>query len=66
VLAVDVEGTIWRVIPIPHDEDAPTIDTDVGFIDLSQGCLYLANTNDYDPYKLSIWVLEDYGSEYGS
>ncbi|KAM0887078.1 hypothetical protein ACQ4PT_029304 [Festuca glaucescens] len=63
VLAVDVEGSTWRVIPLPHDEDAPIINTDVGFIDLSRGCLYFANTDDYEEYKLSIWVLEDYSSE---
>jgi hypothetical protein len=43
VVAVDVEGTTWRVIPMPDDEDAPIIDVDVGFIDLSRGRLYLAN-----------------------
>lgn len=63
VLAVDVEGTTWRVIPLPHHEDALFINTDDGFIDLSQGCLYFANTDDYEECKLSIWVLEDYISE---
>jgi hypothetical protein len=37
VVAVDVEGTTWRMIPMPHDENPPFIDTDIGFIDLSQG-----------------------------
>ncbi|XP_051208984.1 F-box protein At5g07610-like [Lolium perenne] len=65
VLAVDVEGTTWRVIPLPHDdyEDALFINTNAGFIDLSQGCLYFANSDDYEECKLSIWVLEDYNSE---
>ncbi|XP_020153910.1 F-box protein At5g07610 [Aegilops tauschii subsp. strangulata] len=63
VLAVDVEGTTWRVIPMPDDEDALIIDVDYGFIDLSRGRLYLANSDQHDPYKLSIWVLEDYTSE---
>uniref|UniRef100_N1QPY4 Uncharacterized protein n=1 Tax=Aegilops tauschii TaxID=37682 RepID=N1QPY4_AEGTA len=63
VVAVDVEGTTWRAIPMPDDEDAPIIDVDDGFIDLSRGRLYLANSDQHDLYKLSIWVLEDYGSE---
>ncbi|XP_037460786.1 putative F-box protein At4g10190 [Triticum dicoccoides] len=63
VVAMDVEGTTWRAIPMPDDEDAPIIDVDVGFIDLSRGRLYLANSDQHDFDKLSIWVLEDYGSE---
>jgi hypothetical protein len=47
VVAVDVEGTTWRMIAMPHDEDPPIIDTDIGFIDLSQGRLCLANTDDF-------------------
>uniref|UniRef100_M8CDT0 Uncharacterized protein n=1 Tax=Aegilops tauschii TaxID=37682 RepID=M8CDT0_AEGTA len=60
--SVDVEGTTWKVIPIPYNPDAPK---DLGgkFIDLSQGLLYLAHTDQYDKYKLSIWVLEDYDSQ---
>ena len=61
MVAVDVEGTTWRDIPMPDDEDAPIIDVDDGFIDLSRGRLYLANSDQHDLYKLSIWVLEDYG-----
>ncbi|XBH97624.1 hypothetical protein VPH35_127274 [Triticum aestivum] len=63
VVAVDVEGTTWRVIPMPDDPDAPAIDPAYGFIDLSQGRLYLANTDQHDKYRLSIWVLEDYDSQ---
>ncbi|CAM0946826.1 unnamed protein product [Alopecurus aequalis] len=63
LVAVDVEGTTWRMIPMPHDENPPFIYDDIGSIHLSQGRLYLANTDDFDLSKLSIWVLEDYGSE---
>uniref|UniRef100_M8BHU5 Uncharacterized protein n=1 Tax=Aegilops tauschii TaxID=37682 RepID=M8BHU5_AEGTA len=59
---VDVEGTTWRVIPIPYNPDAP-IDLGGEFTDLSQGRLYLAHTDQYDKYKLSIWVLEDYDNQ---
>ncbi|KAE8781349.1 hypothetical protein D1007_45388 [Hordeum vulgare] len=59
VVAVDVEGTTWKVIPTPR----PGPGVDVGFIDLSQGRLYLARCDPHREYKLSIWVLEDYDSE---
>lgn len=56
VVTVDTEGKTWRKIPTRHR-------TDFSFIGLSQGRLYSAHI-DYggDPH-LSIWVLEDYGSE---
>ncbi|XP_037469697.1 F-box protein At5g07610-like [Triticum dicoccoides] len=63
VVAVDVEGTTWRVIPMPCNLFGPEIDLAVGFTDLSQGRLYLANIDHRDGHKLLIWVLEDYGSE---
>ncbi|KAM3195176.1 hypothetical protein ACQJBY_071323 [Aegilops geniculata] len=63
VVAVDVEGTTWRVIPMPCNPFGPEIDLAVGFTDLSQGRLYLANIDHRDGQKLLIWVLEDYGSE---
>ncbi|XBI35705.1 hypothetical protein VPH35_121361 [Triticum aestivum] len=53
----------WLFLYMPDDPDAPTIDPAYGFIDLSQGRLYLANTDQYDKYKLSIWILEDYDSQ---
>lgn len=48
---------------MPCNLYGPTIDLAVGFTDLSQGRLYLANIDHHDCHKLLIWVLEDYGSE---
>ncbi|CAN6338396.1 unnamed protein product [Urochloa humidicola] len=61
--SVDVEGKTWRIIDFPRSKDSPFFDTDVGFIDLSQGRLHLANDDDMVGDKLAIWVLEDKDSE---
>jgi hypothetical protein len=64
IAAVDVEGKTLRIIDFPISEDSPFYKTDdVGFIDLSQGKLHLANTYDMTEDKLTIWVLEDLNSE---
>ena len=60
VAAVDVEAKTWRIIPMPYDDEYYPFTIDEAFIDLAQGNLYLA-TNISD--NLTIWVLEDYGSE---
>uniref|UniRef100_A0A0A9D0H5 F-box domain-containing protein n=1 Tax=Arundo donax TaxID=35708 RepID=A0A0A9D0H5_ARUDO len=61
--AVDMEGKAWRIIDFPRSEDSPFHDTDAGFIDLSQGRLHFANTDDIDGDKVAVWVLEDHDSE---
>ncbi|KAF0925925.1 hypothetical protein E2562_018727 [Oryza meyeriana var. granulata] len=63
VAAVDVEGNTWRTIPMPQSLDEPFIGIDEGFIGLSRGCLCFVNGNRDEPYKVSVWVLEDYSSE---
>ncbi|GJN34932.1 hypothetical protein PR202_gb23644 [Eleusine coracana subsp. coracana] len=60
---VDVKGTTWKIIDYPRSENSPFFDTDVGFIDMSQGKLHLANSDDMTGNKLAIWVLEDHDSE---
>ncbi|CAN6342984.1 unnamed protein product [Urochloa humidicola] len=60
---VDVEGKTWRIIDFPRSKDSPFHDAGEGFIDLSQGRLHLANSDDMVGNKLAIWVLEDKDSE---
>uniref|UniRef100_A0A0A9ADU4 Uncharacterized protein n=1 Tax=Arundo donax TaxID=35708 RepID=A0A0A9ADU4_ARUDO len=61
IVAVDVEGKVWRTIDMPQTKDAP-FDTEPGFIGLSHGRLYFTKTDDIVCEKLAIWVLEDYSS----
>ncbi|BAS92528.1 F-box protein At5g07610 [Oryza sativa Japonica Group] len=63
VAAVDVEGNAWRTIPMPQSLVEPFDGIGEGFIGLSQGSLYFVNTDHDEPYKVSVWVLEDYSSE---
>ncbi|TVU50138.1 hypothetical protein EJB05_01495, partial [Eragrostis curvula] len=63
IAAVDVDGNTWRIIDFPRSENSPFYDTAVGFIDLSQGKLHLANCDDITGDNLAIWVLEDLNSE---
>ncbi|TVU50136.1 hypothetical protein EJB05_01493, partial [Eragrostis curvula] len=60
---VDVEGRMWSEIEFPRSEESPFLDRDVGFIDLSQGHLHFATSDDIDGDKLAIWVLEDWDNE---
>ncbi|OEL23181.1 hypothetical protein BAE44_0015802 [Dichanthelium oligosanthes] len=60
---LDVEGGNWRIIGCPRSNPPPFYSTAVGFIDLSQGQLHLANVDDMVGDKLAIWVLEDKDSE---
>ncbi|TVU50141.1 hypothetical protein EJB05_01498, partial [Eragrostis curvula] len=63
IAAVDVEGKTWRIIDFPRSENSRFPDPDVGFIDLSQGKLHLANSDDITGDNLAIWVLEDRNNE---
>uniref|UniRef100_A0A0D9WDE1 F-box domain-containing protein n=1 Tax=Leersia perrieri TaxID=77586 RepID=A0A0D9WDE1_9ORYZ len=64
VAAVDVEGNTWRIIPTPHSEEREPFDEiGDGIIDLSRGYLHFVHSNCYNPYKVSVWILEDYSSE---
>uniref|UniRef100_A0A0E0KZ39 F-box domain-containing protein n=1 Tax=Oryza punctata TaxID=4537 RepID=A0A0E0KZ39_ORYPU len=63
VAAVDVEGNTWRTIPMPQSLAEPFNGIAEGFIGLSRGSLYFVNTDHDEPYKVSVWVLEDYSSE---
>ncbi|KAL6623564.1 hypothetical protein ACP70R_033443 [Stipagrostis hirtigluma subsp. patula] len=63
IAAVDVEGKTWRIIDFPRSKDSPFYDVDLGFIDMSQGRLYFANTDDITGDELAIWVLEDPAGE---
>ncbi|RLN19442.1 hypothetical protein C2845_PM02G22130 [Panicum miliaceum] len=55
IVVVDMEGRTWRTIPVPSDGDS-------GFIDQAQGRLFYINVDDADAFKLSIWILEDHGT----
>nr|CAB3495488.1 unnamed protein product [Digitaria exilis] len=56
VAVVDMEGELWRTIPVPTE----SILSD-GCIHQSQGRLCFVHVDDTDSSKLSIWILEDHG-----
>lgn len=66
VVAVDVEGEVWWVLPAPEPDDPDNIDDRSdwypGFLGQYQGywCYMPMPYNDRD---LSIWVLESYGED---
>jgi len=55
IVVVDMEGITWRIIPVPSD-------CLYGCIDQAQGRLCYLNVHDADAFKLSIWILEDHGT----
>ncbi|KAL6605777.1 hypothetical protein ACP70R_041430 [Stipagrostis hirtigluma subsp. patula] len=55
VVAVDMEGKTWRTIPTPPREE-------FGFLHQAQGRLCFFNIGYDDSSKLSVWILEDYGT----
>ena len=55
IVVVDMEGTAWRTIPVPSVGP-------FGCIDQAQGRLCFLNVHDADAFKLSIWILEDHGT----
>ena len=58
IVVVDMEGTTWRTIPVPS---VPS-DGQYGCINQTQGRLCFVNVHDADALKLSIWILEDHGT----
>ncbi|CAN6284214.1 unnamed protein product [Urochloa humidicola] len=56
IVAVDMEGKRWRTIPTPPSEE-------FGFISQANGCLLYFDEDDNHAYKLSVWILEDYGTD---
>uniref|UniRef100_A0A0A9AAH8 F-box protein At3g26010-like beta-propeller domain-containing protein n=1 Tax=Arundo donax TaxID=35708 RepID=A0A0A9AAH8_ARUDO len=61
IVAVDVEGESWWVLPMPEDIDDYN-SWEPGFIGRYQGNLCYINEFDYES-DMSVWVLEDYGTE---
>ena len=59
IVVVDMEGTTWRTIPVPSGDD----DVQSGcIVDQAEGRLCIINVHDADAVKLSIWILEDRGT----
>lgn len=56
IVAVDMDGKRWRTIPTPPNDE-------FGFIHQAHGRLLYFDMDEDDAYKLSIWVLEDYGTD---
>ena len=54
ILVVDMEGETWRKIPYPHGS-SPSIHQ-------AQGHLCVCTVHGRNMSKLSIWILEDYGT----
>ncbi|KAJ1296596.1 hypothetical protein BS78_01G313900 [Paspalum vaginatum] len=60
VASLDMKGRTCRVMSVPRCEE----DINVEFIGHSQGCLFCAirdESNTYNSYKLSIYLLEEHG-----
>ncbi|CAN6242209.1 unnamed protein product [Urochloa humidicola] len=64
VVAVDVEGELWWVLPAPEDIDEvdDRAEWDPGFLGRYQGHLCYMTLCYYER-DLSVWVLEDYGAD---
>lgn len=58
IVAVDMEGKRWKIIPMPDSggHGAPMIDR-------TQGHLCALNVDPLDIFNLSLWVLEDYNTD---
>jgi len=56
IVLVDMEGKTWMTIPVP------SVFSDYGCIYQSQGRLCFINDDYADASKLSIWFLEDHGT----
>lgn len=63
IVAVDGEGKTWKTIPVPQNRDSCLGVNGRGFVGQSQGRLHYMNVYEQDPFKLSVWVLEDYDTE---
>ncbi|KAF8672834.1 hypothetical protein HU200_049167 [Digitaria exilis] len=60
VAVVDMEGKIWRTIPVPSNGELGRIHRSKGWIHQSQGRLCFLDGSDRS--KLSVWTLEDHAS----
>ncbi|KAL6637495.1 hypothetical protein ACP70R_025067 [Stipagrostis hirtigluma subsp. patula] len=60
IVAVDVEGEIWRALLVPDVGDMTVWEE--GFLGRYQGQLCYINECDYES-DLSLWVLEDYSTD---
>ncbi|KAL6605774.1 hypothetical protein ACP70R_041427 [Stipagrostis hirtigluma subsp. patula] len=56
IVAVDMEGNAWKTIPTPGSFE------DLGFIHQVQGRLGFFDVERDDPFKLSVWILQDNGT----
>ncbi|KAL6596708.1 hypothetical protein ACP70R_047351 [Stipagrostis hirtigluma subsp. patula] len=56
IVALDMEGKSWRTIPTPPCGEP-------GFISQAQGRLCFFSAAADDAFKLSVWTLEDYGTD---
>ena len=56
IALVDMDAKTWRTIPVPTDNFFD------GCIHQAQGRLCFLNVDDADFFKLSIWFLEDHGT----
>ncbi|XP_066346504.1 F-box protein At5g07610-like [Miscanthus floridulus] len=68
ILAVDTQGKIWRSIPLLETMCAENfgrnlLSSNLTFIGQSRGQLYYINMRERDLSVLSVWILEDYGSD---
>ncbi|KAL6909925.1 hypothetical protein ACP4OV_001584 [Aristida adscensionis] len=54
ILAIDMEGEAWRTIPMPSCRE-----TETSFLHQAQGHLCIFNVDEYDPYKLTVHILQD-------
>ncbi|PUZ40482.1 hypothetical protein GQ55_9G427400 [Panicum hallii var. hallii] len=63
IVVVDMDGKTWRTIPVPSDGDSGFIDQAQAYRDGFYGIFPLfINVDDADAFKLSIWILEDHGT----
>ncbi|KAL6605775.1 hypothetical protein ACP70R_041428 [Stipagrostis hirtigluma subsp. patula] len=56
IVAVDMEGKAWKTIPTPAQ------DGECGLIHQVQGRLCFFDVECDDPFKLSVWILQDYNT----
>ncbi|KAL6629227.1 hypothetical protein ACP70R_028992 [Stipagrostis hirtigluma subsp. patula] len=60
IVAVDMKGESWRTISTPPEAMPEDV---FSHIHKTQDLLCLTSFRDDDAYKLSIWILDDYGTE---
>ncbi|XP_047042870.1 F-box protein At5g07610-like [Lolium rigidum] len=60
ILTVDTKGEVWGEIDIPGNVPQSCVDHSIG---QSQGCLYAWYVDNPNTCQLSVWALQEYGSE---